>query len=175
MAKVRIREARRLVALYQQGLSAREVAERTGRTRGVVESLVRDAGVQRTRSEAARMAARRRAARTKLAAMAMRPSARRWITGTTVEDLSNEQDVPTDLMWEALSRTLTPADLRRRRAITREASNLVPLGGDSRESECGLTCPYACAAVCARTLGRQDRHSALTGKTGLVDVKSSAG
>ncbi|MGW5051496.1 helix-turn-helix domain-containing protein [Actinokineospora sp. NPDC004072] len=175
MAKVRIKEARRLVALYQQGLSAREVAERTGRTRGVVESLVRDAGVQRTRSEAARMASRRRAARIKLAAMAMRPVARRWITGTTVEDLSKEQDVPVDLMWEALSRTLTSADFRRRRAVTGEASNLASLVGNGRESECGLTCPYACVAVCARTLGRRDQPSAPNGRTSLVDVKSSAG
>lgn len=175
MAKVRIWEARRLVALYQQGLSAREVAERTGRTRGVVESLVRDAGVPRTRSEAARMAARRRAARIKLAAMEMRPLARRWNTGTTIEVLSNEQGVPVDLMWEALSRILTPADFRRRRAVTGEASNLASRVRGSRESECGLTCPYACVAVCARVLGRQDQSSAPNRRTGLVDVKSSVG
>lgn len=132
VAKVRANEAALLVALYRQGRSAKDVARLTGRSLGVVQNLVRQAGVMRPREESARLAMRRIAARNKLAKTDLRPMAGRWIDGAEVEELADELEVPPDLMWDALADELS----RTPRA---------------RGQNCTTNCIYACAAVCART------------------------
>lgn len=133
--RVRIRagEGDLLVALYWQGRSSREVADLTGRSAGVVRRLARNAGVLRSSREGAGLANTRRAARTRLTRLDLRPLARRWMDGTEPEELAAELAVPADLLWDAL------------------ATVLAVLPPDYRTDCHADRCPFACAAVCAAT------------------------
>lgn len=146
VAKVRVGEAKQIAALYSSGLSSREVAERTGRTRSVVETIIRDAKILRSRQEAARMAAVRRRARARLADILMGPIVGRWQEGVAVDVLAAEMEVPPDLLWDAMVGDL--------------ATHMPGFSTRGRKDCVGTQCILGCVAVCAlvATAGRSSRR-----------------
>lgn len=130
-----------VVALYQQGQSAREVGDLMGLSAVVVNKLVRAAGVIRTPGEANRRASQRRVARTKIAKLDLVKFAERWLAGAEVEELADELSVPADLLWEALARQLST-----RGGVTR-----------TPKLTCAGTCTYSCTERCAITAPVNDR------------------
>ena len=95
--------------------------------------LARKAGVLRSSQDGASLANTRRATRTRLTRMDLRPYARRWMDGAETEVLAAELAVPADLLWEALAGVLAvmPPDYRTDCAADR--------------------CQFACTAACAAT------------------------
>lgn len=136
-----ITELEMVVALYQQGRSAREVGDLMDMSAVVVNNIVRAAGVIRTPQEAAGLATRRKVARGKLAKLDIKSLVERWLAGAETEELADELDVPADLLWDAL------------------AEQLSTRGGVTRKSKltCAGTCSYDCTERCAITAPVHDR------------------
>lgn len=130
-----------VVALYQQGRSAREVGDLMGLSAVVVNKAVRAAGVIRTPQEAAGLATRRLVARNKIAKLHLMKLAERWLADAEVEELADEFGVPADLLWDALAMQLST-----RGGVTR-----------TPELRCVGTCSYGCTERCAITAPVGDR------------------
>jgi transposase-like protein len=130
-AKIRAGEGDLLVALYRQGRSSLEVADLISRSAMVVRRLARKAGVLRSSHDGASLANTRRATRTRLARLDLRPYARRWMDGTETEELAAELSVPADLLWDAL------------------AAVLAVMTPDYRTDCAADRCLFGCVAVCA--------------------------
>lgn len=136
-----ITELDMVVALYQQGRSAREVGDLMDMSAVVVNNIVRAAGVIRTPQEAAGLATRRKVARNKIAKLDIKSVAERWLADAEVEELADELHVPADLLWDAL------------------AEQLSTRGGVTRKPKlaCAATCSYSCTERCAITAPVNDR------------------
>ncbi|MFC4857948.1 hypothetical protein ACFPCV_30985 [Actinophytocola glycyrrhizae] len=88
-------------------------------------------GVLRSSHDGASLANTRRATRTRLARLDLRPYARRWMDGAETEQLAAELAVPADLLWDAL------------------AGVLAVMTPDYRTDCHADRCLFACAAICA--------------------------
>lgn len=130
-----------VIALYQQGQSAREVSDLMGLSAVVVNRVVRAAGVIRTPQEANRLASSRRVACNKIAKLNLVQLAERWLAGAEVEELASESSVPADLLWDALAKQLST-----RGGVTR-----------TPKLTCAGTCSYGCIEQCAITAPVNDR------------------
>jgi hypothetical protein len=130
-----------IIALYQQGRSARDVGDLMEMSAVVVNNIVRAAGVIRTPQEANRLASRRLMARNTIAKLDIKRLAERWLGDAEVEELADELDVPADLLWDALA-----AQLSTRGGVTR-----------APKLTCAGTCSYGCSERCAITAPVHDR------------------
>jgi hypothetical protein len=136
-----ITEFEMVVALYQQGQSAREVGDLMEMSAVVVNNTVRAAGVIRTPQNANRLANHRLMARNKIVKLDIKSLAERWLAEAEVEELADELHVPADLLWDALSIQLSAQ------------------GGVTRKPRltCAATCSYGCTERCAITAPVHDR------------------
>jgi hypothetical protein len=144
-------------ALYGQGKSARDLSELMELSVDKVNAIVRAAGVIRSSKHATTIAKQRRVARTRVFRLDLAGMADRWVTGCEVEQLAAEEDVPPDLLWDALALQLsiqlsaTGSDTG---SGTETATDSARGSGSRGEAlECAGVCTFECIQRCALTTG----------------------